>query len=121
MLRYIRVKRDGQPIKSTVNHREFLQKYGYKISEDGDFIAVECSGVVEGEVDVSNPTKVKEFVTDMVKKHKVFSYQTAFRFANGSVLHGVFACRKLGKLSALVTRESNTEKAKPTNFLDEIL
>ena len=121
MTRYIRIKKGGQAVRSTVNHREVLEKHGYKVKEEGDFIAVECSGVVEGVVDFSSPEVAKKELNNLVASHKVYSYNTEFRFPSGKVLKGVFACRRLGKVSAFVTRGSVVDKVKSTNFLDEIL
>lgn len=105
--------------KKTQEHLATLQSKGYQVADQGEVLAVTCTGVIEGEVDISTPEKAAEALRGAVAQQKVFSYETSFKFADGKTLHGVFACGKLGKASALITK-GEEKKAPKVNGLDDI-
>jgi hypothetical protein len=105
MVRYIRIG------KKTEAHLDTLQKMGYEVKKDGDFIEVQATAVNSGEVDISTAEAAKASIGGAIKAKAVFDYTTKFKFASGKTLHGVLACGQLGKFSALVTK-GEKEKAK---------
>ena len=119
--RYIKLtNKKGEPSKKTAGHQAVLEAKGYECRVEDDHLAVECSEVIEGTVDVSTPEAAQEAFANAIAKKAVFSYQTTFKLNNGKELSGVMVLNKLGKASALVTKAAKQRAEKQHNALDDI-
>jgi hypothetical protein len=99
--------------KKTAGHKEALMSKGYEVVENDGLLEIQASEVVEGELDFSTREKALAIVTEVVGKGAVFSYETAFKFADGKILSGIFAAGRLGAISALITKgPAKGEKAR---------
>jgi len=111
ILRYITVG------KRTAGHLALLESKGYTVRNTGEVLEIQASQVIEGVVDLSTPEKATEALSEAISAGAVYSYKTQFQFPDGKVLHGIIACARLGKASALVTK--GPAKSTP-NKVDDI-
>lgn len=97
--------------KNTAQHVENLRKLGYEVAENDEVIRVQCSGVHEEPVDMTDAEKAAATISEIVAQKKVFSYATRFLFEGyENPLFGGVACGQLGKLSCLVTKKEKKAK-----------
>ena len=113
MIRYIKIG------KRTQEHKDVLESKGYEVSLEDGVLAIQASGLVEGKVDLSTPEKAQTVLSELIANRQVFSYETKFIFPDGKVLHGIFACTRLGKASALITKGAG-KKTKGANMMSSI-
>lgn len=88
--------------KATAEHKAALEARGYKVTDEGDFIAIECNGFVTSEFEATS-----ENLQALVRDKKLLTYKTPCRFGE-KVYTGIFACGQLGSASALVAKTSKT-------------
>lgn len=101
--------------KMTEGHAEVLTKLGYTVHSDVQIghLAVECSGFVTSEIDLTDHQVALETIKGFVKERKLVSYKSTFKAKkrDGSVttLPGVHGARYLNQvvpgMSALVAKE----------------
>lgn len=100
---------------NTVNHRETLEKQGYQVEETDTHLVVEVNNVVDDKVDLTTD-EGKEKVQAAIASHNAFSYKTEWLLPGEDRAHkGIFALRKLGRLSALVMKAPAPPKPDPVN------
>ena len=102
----------NEPCKATKNHAETLTKLGYEVKEDGDHVAISCSGFVTTEQDLSTPEKAQACLKEVITKKQLFTYSTRFRMPSGKTVYGTMGCGQLGKISALICKEAKAAPAK---------
>jgi len=124
--------------KATAGHKATLESKGYSCSiakemvgkEEKDVLSVECSGLIDREtIDLTTPAGV-ERVKAAVAAKQLFTYNTKFKIpgAGDTAFSGIYACRRLGALSAFIARDSAAVAAKKpavsavmSSLLDSIL
>lgn len=99
----------------TKGHKAVLKAQGYGCSvgeelvgtEKKQVLSVECAGFIDKESFDLNTEADQEKVKQAIANKKLFTYRTKFKIpGNGDTFYsGIYACRRLGPLSAFVARD----------------
>ena len=92
----------------TAGHGEWLRTRGYEVTETMTHFEIECSGFVDGLVDLSDPVKALETLQGFIKERKLLTYKTKAivlgRDGEKAVRSSILLCAALGAASALVAK-----------------
>jgi len=96
--------------KNTSGHRAMLESKGYKVEENATHLLVEVTELVNGEYDLTK-AEGREAVQAAISAKKGFDYRTKWTLPEETRSHsGIFALRKLGRLSAFVMKGPDAPK-----------
>ena len=92
----------------TAGHGEWLRTRGYEVTETVTSFEIECSGFVEGVIDLSESAKALETLQGFIKERKLLTYKTQAivlgKNGEKAVRSSILLCAVLGAASALVAK-----------------